>query len=227
MERRQVACIRCDALDDVLCAGDVKGVRLAMAEALASVVDCEAVTVCEIDPGATHFVAITHTPESFEGVSPAMSRELVLTHPLYRRALRCGDPRPARLSDEPDATAFQTSDLYRSVHGAARATYEIAVLLPTSARLITCVLISRRSYDFEDTELDALEAIRIPLGRIYRQSVVNDLLLRRVEQTPTPLTAVRAADRLHGVEAFATSVLKRWVSTQMSHAGAQRVDGPV
>ena len=47
---------------------------------------------------------------------------------------------------------------------------------------------------------------------------MNDLLLRRVEQTPTPLTAVRAADRLHGVDAFASSVLKRWISTQMSHA---------
>ncbi len=185
---------------------------MAIVEAIAAAVACDLVTLNEIDPHASRFLVVRAPSDHERGaVAPSLHRQFMLSHPLYRHAIESGDPGPARLSDQPDATLFQAGPLYRSVVG-PRTTFEAAVLLPAPPNLLTCIVLDRHSCEFNDADLDALESLRVPLSRIYRRSVASDLLRRRLASTPAPLTAVRESDGLSGVGPSATDALERWLT---------------
>jgi DNA-binding CsgD family transcriptional regulator len=92
------------------------------------------------------------------------------SHPLVRyHAVRRG-PDTHRISDSVPFPRFRETALYADYYRRIGIDHAIAVPIQMDGRTLVSFVLNRRGRDFSDRERELLDALRVPLARLYRRT---------------------------------------------------------
>jgi DNA-binding CsgD family transcriptional regulator len=140
--------------------------------------------------------------------------ELVHQNPLAAHTLRTGDSRALRLSDFIGRRRLHSLELYDCIYRHLGVEYQIVFTVPSEGQLVG-VSLSRAARDFDERELDLLEAVRriaLPVHRCLHDRARAEAVLHAVELEDGAAQAillVHASGALHPAHARAERVLGR------------------
>jgi DNA-binding CsgD family transcriptional regulator len=130
-------------------------------------------------------------PRTVSLTDPVLPREMHerfarygLQNPLAQRYLATGNGRATRFSDVVTRRELHRLELYRHVYRPLGVEYQIAFMLPSAARRVLGVTLSRSTRDFTATERDLLNLARPYLIQVYRNALSHTALEQRAGRLP-------------------------------------------
>jgi DNA-binding CsgD family transcriptional regulator len=97
--------------------------------------------------------------------------ELAHENPLYQRHRITRDGRAYRFSDVVSRAELESTRLYREVYRPLGVNYQIAFTLPSEARRVVAIALSRADRDYSNAERDFLNRARPFLIQAYRNAL--------------------------------------------------------
>lgn len=144
--------------------------------ALREVVPSEFCAMHELPADLPHTISLTDPPAPPESHS-AFAR-YAPQNPIADYFLRTRDGRATRFSDLITRRELHQLELYREVYEPLGVEYQIAFTLPSGAKRILGVALSRRERDFTAAERDLLNLARPYLIQCYRNALAHTDLMR-------------------------------------------------
>lgn len=124
-------------------------------------------------------------PRTISITEPAVPREMHVAfarygqeNPLVRHHRETHDGRATRFSDVVTRRELHRLDVYREVYRPLGVEYQIAFTLPSSARRVLGIALSRGKRDFTASERDLLNLARPYLIQAYRNALAHTELAR-------------------------------------------------
>ena len=125
----------------------------------------------EVPADLPHTVSLTDPPVP-EEFHLAFARHGT-QNPIAAHFLGTGDGRATRFSDLVTRRQLHRLELYRDVYQPLRVEYQIAMTLPSTARRVLGVALSRSGHDFTATERALLNLTRPYLIQAYRNALAH------------------------------------------------------
>jgi DNA-binding NarL/FixJ family response regulator len=178
------------------------------------------------DPGST---AVLIEPP-FPARAHAIFARHAFENPLVVRYQRTGDGGAYRFSDVGSQAELHATSLYREFYAKIGLRHQIALVLPHDRDRILAIALSRREYDFSDTERDLLDTARPFLIQAYRNAIQHTRLTeqlalrshdRRLPLAEPALAEALAARRFTRRQAEVLS----WVATGRSNRAVAELLG--
>lgn len=103
-------------------------------------------------------------------------------NPCLMHMLKTGDGSARRISDFLTSDQLHQLDLYRHVYEPLGVEYQLSVALPAPRPVVLGIALNRRDSDFDDDEVDLLDAMRPHLVQAYRHAQLISEHRRALEQ---------------------------------------------
>jgi DNA-binding CsgD family transcriptional regulator len=155
---------------DVLGLLDIGEFRAGLLEALPRAVPADWVSLNEVgpDPQTTLALVVPSAPRRLHDVFALHAHE----NPILRWYQRTGDGRAIRFSDVITQEDLHALDLYRKLYREMNVEHQIAFTLPSTAKRLLAIALSRGQDDFTDQERDLLNLARPHLIQGYRNALL-------------------------------------------------------
>jgi len=135
--------------------------------------------------------------------------QLAHENPLYQRHLRTGDGRAYRFSDVVSRAELEATTLFREFYGPLGINHQIAFTLPSEARRVVAIALSRAERDYSDAERDFVDRARPFLIQAYRNALVYSM---RTQESSRQMVPALVASGLTPREADVVRLVARGAS---------------